>query len=126
VPEKAQAALTAAGVRATAVRASVYGENCVDPQSGAVREFLPMGTTVEVELPVTDLADQDALGTLAAQVVAALAGIGETPGPMPEARLIFAAGQERKGLQFKLADAQDRLAEGLTGGELLRALGYAP
>lgn len=119
VPEAARAALEAAGLTPTAVSAQVFGETCGE-------RFLAMGTTIEAELPVADLADEAALGELVVAVTEAIESIGATPGPNPEARLRFTSGGEMRALKYSLAIARRQIDGGLRGAELLRALGYQP
>jgi hypothetical protein len=124
VPEQALQALQAAGLAPARVSAQVYGENCMRQDGGG--GFLAMGTTIEAELPVADLADREALGQIVEQVIAALAGIGPTPGLEREARLIFTTGGETTAIKFTLRLAQRHIDQGLGGAELLTALGYEP
>lgn len=127
--EQVQVALNAAGIPGATAYATAYGEDCIDPETNTVRDFVAMETDFYVTLPVGDLADLDALGNLTAEVLAVLDGFppDSTPGPQPGyIGITFVVGEEELNFRFTVEQAADARKRGLTGADLLEPLGYPP
>ena len=121
----AQAALDAAGLAPARVTVLGFGEDCLNTQGGAVR-FAVRNTFLDVTVPVTDLADRDALGNRAAQVLDALrplhiAQMGQGSDP---SMITFAAGSATQVIRFPSTWVTSG-SQGLRGAALLDALGTA-
>lgn len=128
IAEAVQAALDAAGL-ASAAAVTAFGEDCRDPLTLEVQYFAVMQTDFAVTLEVPDLADLEALGGLAASVLAVLDGFppAQTPGPNPgQVTLTFVADEYVREARFTVAEAAAARAQGLAGGALLDALHYRP
>ena len=124
VTRQVQAALEAAGLSQATGRAEAFGENCIET-SGAVRSFGTMETDFRIQLPVTDLADRQALGDLLEKVMVVLDQFppGKVPGPQTGyIGVEFSAGQDTLNLWFKADAGQSARGQGLHGAELVAAL----
>ncbi len=120
------AAFSDAGLEGIEASAYAFGENCLD-QNGEVNRFAAMQTDFDISVTVADLSNPDGLGDLAARILDILVEgfpTDNTPGPMPgRASLTFVAGDQRLPLVFSIQQAADALDQGLSGADLLAALG---
>ncbi len=121
------ALLDAAGIDHTSVRVYAYGENCFDAQ-GNVAYFAAMETDFAITLPVADVGDREAVGTLAAAVLAIIPRefpVETTPGPQPgRVELRFEAGSEAVFTLIVREEVFEPLIQqGVSGAALLDALG---
>jgi hypothetical protein len=125
ISDKLLQAFKDSGLNDIKVRAEAYGENCVDSGSGKVRSFSTLETDFRISLPVTDLADQQALGAAIEQILPILDQfpVGSVPGPQPGYIGIgFTHGNGTLNLWFMRIDAAAARMKGLTGADLFRAL----
>ncbi len=120
-----QTTLDNAQIATLTVRAYAFGENCIDSQTNTVSYFAAMETDFQIVLPVADLADHDALGTLTADLLRVLNTFtpDTTPGPQPgRYELTFQAGDDALGVMVPVPDAVRFVDEGLTGAALWEAI----
>ncbi len=124
-----QAALDAAGIANAVTSATAFGEDCLDSVTRETRYFATTQTDFAVTLEVKDLADVDALGQLAGEVLAVLDDFPpeQTPGPNPgRITLLFVADEYVREARFTVTEANAALAQGLSEAALLEALNYRP
>lgn len=120
--------LTSAGLPFESARAEAYGENCISANGSVVR-FAARETDFYVTLTVTDLSDENMLGSLLEQTLAVidLFPIDQTPGPNPGyVGIAFKVGEQVQNLWFTQIQAADLRVQGLKGADFYRALKGAP
>jgi len=122
---QAQAALEAAGIERVDVAAEAFGEECLDPRTHEVNRFAARQTDFRFTVRVDDVADREAMGNLAARLLAVLEGFApeSTPGPVPgQVGIEFIAGGEALHLWFTHRQAEEARRQNLGGAALLDAL----
>jgi hypothetical protein len=121
------AALDAADIAYSSVGASAFGENCFSPNSGEKNYFAAMQTDFSATLPVENAADREAVGNLAADVLAIIVSdfpVESTPGP--NAGMITLSFDDNR-TTFQVIVQQNQaetlVAQGQRGAALLDELG---
>jgi hypothetical protein len=113
------------GLSGLEIRASAYGENCLDPQTNQVVRFAAMQTDFYLVIAVEDTADHRTAGEWIARSLKVLEPFvpGKVPGPNPGyigIRFVSATGEDN--LWFQRAAAEDFLKSVKNGSELYDAL----
>ena len=117
--------IDAAGLTNVTVSAAAFGEDCITYETNISGYFATMETDFSVTAQVDNLEDEEALGNLAAQILAVLDQIPseDIPGPQPGyITLAFVAGDAQRNLRFSVTQADAALEQGLTGEALWHAL----
>ena len=120
-----QAALIKAGVSGASVTVTVEGNQCVNPKDGSVESYSAQTTTFNFILSVTDIKDQEGIGNLAAQALAALSGVakGDIPGNQPAAvSFTFNDGSQQQSFTIGYAQAMNAYQSGLNGIKLYNVI----
>jgi hypothetical protein len=132
-----QAALEGAGIAGATVSAEAAGERCYNEETGEVRG---PGITnrVHARVPVDDVSDAEALGTLAATMadvaIPVLVDAADdivtsdltTASRPADVSVSFVSPDERRDFKTRLPDLQAAREQGLTGAALIEALGATP
>lgn len=123
VTEEAQA-LVDAVLQGVTVRATAFGENCINPD-GTVRHFLTMSTDISATVPVTAF-DADALASIVVTLADTLQTVSSAPARLEWLEIVFQSGGEERRLRTQFATIDTAVASGLSGADLLAALGWQP
>ncbi len=122
-------ALKDASLPVESARAEAYGENCLGSDGVTVVRFAPMETDYYITLSASDLRDETMLGNLITGVISVLNKfpVGSTPGPKAGyVSLTFKAADSDLRLWFIRTQAENAIAQGLTGAELFAAIQIKP
>jgi hypothetical protein len=120
-----QAALNKAGVTDANVTVTVDGIQCVNPQDGTVESYSAQKTTFNFNLTVSSIIDQQAIGDIAAQALAALSGIAKSdiPGNQPAAVAItINDGSQQQSISIGYTQAINAYQSGYKGSKLYNLL----
>lgn len=121
-----QVAFQRNGLGRAEVWATAYGERCVNVETKTtVGGFLIVQTDFHVRMQIQDIADEDALGRLVADMTRTVLSLPEGTFPGKQKGYVSAAFiQEDEVLEmaFLLKDAEAALGEGLQGAALLQRL----
>lgn len=113
-----------ASLEGVEIRASAYGENCLDAETNKVVRFTAMQTDFYLSVPVQDPEDHQAAGDWIAKVINILRPYtpGRVPGPNPgyvAIRFISSGGEEN--LWFSRSEAEKLIDGGTNGDDLYDA-----
>jgi hypothetical protein len=120
-----QDALNKAGVSGASVTVTVEGTQCVNPQDGSVESYSAQKTTFNFNLSVSNINDQEAIGNIAIQALAALSGItkADIPGNQPAAVLFtFDDGSQQQSFSIGYSQAMNAYQSGYNGTKLYNLL----
>lgn len=121
-----QVAFQRNGLGRAEVWATAYGERCVNVETKTtVGGFLIVQTDFHVRMPILDIADEDAMGRLVADMTRTVLSLPEGTFPgrqMGFMSIAFIQENEVFEVAFQLEDIETTLGEGLQGAALLQRL----
>jgi hypothetical protein len=116
-----------AGHNEVSVTAEAFGENCIHPETGQIIKFLTMQTDIFILSRVQNLTEKEEIGKKLVEYILVVEGIPEDslPGTQPgDVRVTFVTQNGEINLWFPYEQGLQAVKDGLSGMDLLEALGY--
>lgn len=120
-----KATLEQAGLPQVIMTAEAYGETCVNTMDHTVGNFSILQTDFKMKARVLDLADEEEIGILLAEVTRVINGlpVEALPGRQPGIVSVeLTSGESSQNMRFELGKAMNALEKGLAGKAFLEAL----